>query len=202
MPLSIAVLASGRGSNFQAVVDACGRNEIDGTVRLLVSDVEGAPALERARNHGIEALYLDPKQFPDRTGFDRKLGETLETRSIGLVCLAGFMRILGPGFVRKFSGKIINIHPSLLPSFQGLNAQRQALEYGAKISGCTVHFVDEGVDTGPIIMQAAVPVLDTDSEKDLSERILAEEHKLYVRAIQAFAENRIRISGRKVTVRT
>jgi phosphoribosylglycinamide formyltransferase-1 len=198
MPLSIAVLVSGRGSNFQAIVDACESGEIDGAVRLMVTDSETAPALDRAKKHGIKSVFLDPKRFPDKESYDRNLAGLLEEHSVDLVCLAGFMRILGPDLVRRFSGRIMNVHPSLLPSFPGLNAQRQALQYGVKWTGCTVHFVDEGVDTGPIIFQTAVPVLDTDTETDLSDRILKEEHALYVKAIRAFSENRLRIENRRV----
>jgi len=201
MPLSIAVLVSGRGSNFQAIIDACEAGEIDGFIECMVSDSKTAPALDRAKRHGVKAVFLDPKQFPDKESYDRNLADLLEEHSVDLICLAGFMRILGPNLVRKFSGKIMNIHPSLLPSFQGLHAQRQALTYGVKRAGCTVHFVDEGVDTGPIIFQESVPVCDTDTEEDLSNRILKEEHKLYVKAIKAFAENRLRIENRRVLYR-
>lgn len=196
--MNIAVLASGRGSNLQSLIDAVEAGRIRGTIVLVVSDVAGAYALERAARHGIESRVLVPKEFPDRAGFEEELVRVLRSRSVDLVCLAGFMRILGPTVVRNFAGRILNIHPALLPAFPGLHAQRQALAYGVKISGCTVHFVDEGVDTGPIIIQAAVPVLPGDTEETLSARILEQEHRIYPLAVQAFAEGKLKIAARTV----
>ena len=199
--LRLAVLASGRGSNLAAILDACRRPGYPARVVVVVSDREGAPALERARADGAEAVFLDPKAYGDRSAYDAALLGTLERHRPGLVCLAGFMRVLAPAFVRAWAGRLMNIHPSLLPAFPGLHAQRQALEYGARIAGVTVHFVDEGVDTGPIIVQASVPVLPDDSEDSLSARILGEEHRLYPEAIRLFAEGRLVITGRRVLVK-
>jgi phosphoribosylglycinamide formyltransferase 1 len=197
----LAVLASGRGSNLAAILDACRRPGYPARVVVVVSDREGAPALARGRDAGAEAVFLDPKAYGDRSAYDAALLTTLEHHRPGLVCLAGFMRVLTPAFVRAWAGRLMNIHPSLLPAFPGLHAQRQALEYGVRIAGVTVHFVDEGVDTGPIIVQASVPVLPDDSEASLSARILGEEHRLYPEAIRLFAEERLVITGRRVLVK-
>jgi phosphoribosylglycinamide formyltransferase-1 len=196
----LAVLASGRGSNLGAILDACRRPGFPARVVVVVSDRERAPALERAREAGIDAVFLDPKAHGDRTAYDAALLATLERYRPGLVCLAGYMRILTPPFVRSWVGRLVNVHPSLLPAFPGLHAQRQALDYGVKIAGATVHFVEEGVDTGPIIVQASVPVLPDDTEDALSARILVEEHRLYPEAIRLFAEGRLVIRGRRVVV--
>lgn len=199
-PLPVAVLASGRGSNLQAILDAAARPGFPARVALVVSDRERAVALERAAAAGVRGVFLNPKDFADRAAFDAALSRLLEDAGIGLVCLAGFMRILGAAFVRSWHGRMLNVHPSLLPAFPGLAAQQQALDYGVKVAGATVHFVDEGVDTGPIVLQASVPVRDTDTEESLSERILVEEHRLYPEAIRLFAEGRLRIAGRRVVV--
>ena len=199
--LRLAVLASGRGSNLAAILEACGRPGFPVRVVVVVSDRERAPALERARQAGAEAVFHDPKAYGDRAAYDAALVATLDRHRPGLVCLAGFMRVLTPTFVRAWAGRLMNIHPSLLPAFPGLHAQRQALEYGVRIAGVTVHFVDEGVDTGPIIVQASVPVLPDDSEDSLSARILGEEHRLYPEAIRLFAEGRLVITGRRVLVK-
>ena len=196
--LRVAVLASGRGSNLQSILDVTAGPEFPAEVVLVVSDRAGTLALDRARRHGITAVALDPKAYGEREAYDRALGALLEEHSVGLVCLAGFMRVLGAAFVQAFAGRILNIHPSLLPAFPGLGAQRQALDYGVKIAGATVHLVDEGVDTGPIVLQASVPVLPGDTEASLSARILAEEHRLYPEAIRLFAMGRLRIVGRRV----
>jgi phosphoribosylglycinamide formyltransferase-1 len=196
--LRVAVLASGRGSNLQSIVDATAHPEFPAEVVLVVSDRDGAPALDRARRHGIAAIVVSPAAYPHREGYDAALQALLEEHGVDLVCLAGFMRILGSAFVRAFAGRILNIHPSLLPAFPGLAAQRQALEYGVKIAGATVHLVDEGVVSGPIVLQAGVPVLPGDTEESLSARILAEEHRLYPEAIRLFAGGRLRIVGRRV----
>ncbi len=200
MTLAVGVLASGRGSNLQAILQACGRPGFPARVAVVISDRERAMALERARAAGVEAVWLDPKAFGDREAFDRSLVRELETRGVGLVCQAGWMRILSPAYVRAFAGRALNIHPSLLPAFPGLHPQRQALEHGAKVAGATVHFVDEGVDTGPIVLQAAVPVEPSDTEETLAARILVQEHRLYPEAVRLFAEGRLQIQGRRVIV--
>ena len=200
MTLALGVLASGRGSNLQALLEACARPGFPARVAVVISDRERAPALEHARGAGVEALWVNPKDFGDREAFDLALVHELRSRGVGLVCHAGFMRILSPAYVRAFAGRALNVHPSLLPAFPGLHAQRQALDHGAKVSGATVHFIDEGVDTGPIVLQAAVPVEPADTEETLSGRILAEEHRLYPEAIRLFAEGRLHIQGRRVMV--
>ncbi|MGH7332006.1 MAG: phosphoribosylglycinamide formyltransferase [Candidatus Rokuibacteriota bacterium] len=198
--LRLSVLASGRGSNLAAILAAAAAPAFPAEVVLVVSDREGAEALNRARQAMVPARFLDPKAHRDRDSYDASLLALLRETEIGLVCLAGFMRILSAGFVRGFPGRILNVHPSLLPAFPGLAAQRQALEYGVKVTGATVHFVDEGVDTGPIVLQASVPVLPDDTEASLSARILAEEHRLYPEAIRLFATGRLRIDGRRTLV--
>ena len=200
MTLALGVLASGRGSNLQAILDACARPGFPARVAVVISDRERAPALDRARTAGVEALWLNPKDFGDRDAYDAALVRELEARAVGLVCQAGWMRILSPAYVRAFHGRAINIHPSLLPAFPGLHAQRQALTHGVKVSGATVHFTDEGVDTGPIIVQAAVPVEPGDTEDTLAARILTVEHRIYPEAIRLFAEGRLTLVGRTVVV--
>ncbi|MBI5143312.1 MAG: phosphoribosylglycinamide formyltransferase [Nitrospirae bacterium] len=199
--LRIAVLASGRGSNFQAVQDEIESGKIRARIVLLVSDKKNAPAIERAKLRGIETMYLNPAEFPDREAYDAAIASALRKRQVGLVLLAGFMRVVTAGLIRPFRNKIMNIHPALLPAFPGLHGQRDAVKYGVKISGCTVHFVDEGVDTGPIIIQAAVPAYDNDTEDTLSARILKCEHKIYPKAVKLFAEGRIEVDGRKVVIK-
>jgi phosphoribosylglycinamide formyltransferase-1 len=199
-PLNLGVLASGRGSNLQAIIDATREPGFPARVAVVASDRELAPALERARAAGVPGLFLDPKGSSDRAAYEAALGTALEAHGVGLVCLAGFMRILSAAFIRRFAGRILNIHPSLLPAFPGLHAQRQALEHGVRVAGATVHFIDEGVDTGPIVLQASVPVLAGDTEESLAARILVEEHRLYPAAIRLFAEGRLRIAGRHVVV--
>jgi phosphoribosylglycinamide formyltransferase 1 len=201
VPLVLGVLASGRGSNLQAIVDAIDAGRCPARVAVVVSDRKDAPALERARRAGIRAVHLEPRAYPDRTAFDAAIAEVLDADGVELVCLAGYMRVLSAEFVRRYRARILNIHPALLPAFRGLDAQRQALLHGVKVSGATVHFVDEGVDTGPIVLQAAVPVLDEDTDTSLSARILAEEHRLYPEAIRLYAEGRLEVSGRRVSVR-
>ncbi|MCL6639745.1 MAG: phosphoribosylglycinamide formyltransferase, partial [Candidatus Rokubacteria bacterium] len=166
-----------------------------------IADREEALALARAAAAGVTAVFLNPKDYGDRPAYDAALSERLQAAGVELVCLAGFMRILGPAFVRAWRGRVMNIHPALLPAFPGLHAQRQALDYGVKITGATVHFVDEGVDTGPIILQAAVPVEPDDTEETLSARILAEEHRIYPEAVRLYAEGRLALEGRRVRVR-
>jgi len=200
--LRVGVLASGRGSNLQALLDASARPDYPAQVVLVISDRERAAALDRARAAGVEALFVNPKDFGDRESFDLALVRELMARRVGLVCNAGYMRILSPAYCRAFAGRAMNIHPSLLPAFPGLHAQRQALEHGAKVAGATVHFVDDGpVDTGPIILQASVPVLPNDSEESLAARILVEEHRLYPEAVRLFAEGRLEVVGRRVVIR-
>jgi phosphoribosylglycinamide formyltransferase 1 len=199
-PLAVGVLVSGRGSNLQALLDACAATDFPARVAVVISDREHAPALQRARAAGVEAVWINPKDFVTRESFDLTLVRELEKRQVGLVCHAGFMRILSAAYVQAFAGRALNIHPSLLPAFPGLHAQRQALEHGAKMAGCTVHFVDEAVDAGPIVLQAAVPVEPHDTEETLSARILKEEHRLYPAAVRLFAEGRLEIVGRRVIV--
>ena len=200
--LRVGVLVSGRGSNLQALLDASARPDYPAEVVVVLSDRERAAALERARAAGVEALYVNPKDFADREAFDLALVRELTARRVGLVCTAGFMRILSVAFTRAFAGRVMNIHPSLLPAFPGLHAQRQALDHGVKIAGATVHFLDDGaVDTGPIILQSSVPVQPDDTEDTLAARILTEEHRLYPEAVRLFAEGRLAIAGRRVVVR-
>ena len=200
-PLRVAVLASGRGSNLQALLDATRTPAFPARVVVVISDRERAPALERAAAAGVDAVFLDPKAYGDRRAYDAALLACLEACAVELVCLAGFMRILGPAFVETLRGRLLNIHPSLLPAFPGLRPQQQALDHGVKLAGVTVHFVDAGVDTGPIVAQASVPVRDDDTEDSLAARILAEEHRVYPEVVRLFAEGRLRLSGRRVSVR-
>jgi phosphoribosylglycinamide formyltransferase-1 len=195
----LAVLVSGHGSNLQAIIDSIERKELDAHLSIVISNIKSAPALARAEKHGIETVFIDPANYSNRKAYDQALIDKLKAVSIDLICLAGFMRILGEKFIYNFSRKIINIHPSLLPAFPGLNAQKQAIEYGVKFSGCTVHFVDAGVDSGPIILQTAVPVYDNDCEESLSKRILKQEHYLYPKAITMIIENKFNLNGRIVT---
>jgi phosphoribosylglycinamide formyltransferase-1 len=199
-PLRVGVLVSGRGSNLQAILEACAGPAFPARVVVVISDRERATALERAQAAGSEAVFLNPKDFGDRESYDARITRILEERRVGLVCLAGFMRILSPAFVRAWRGRALNIHPSLLPAFAGLHPQRQALDHGAKVSGATVHFVDEGVDTGPIVLQSAVPVQPDDTVDTLAARILTEEHRLYPEAVRLFALGRLRIAGRQVII--
>jgi phosphoribosylglycinamide formyltransferase 1 len=201
MTKRIAVLASGRGSNFQAVIDAISAGTIPARCVALITDNPKAFAIERAQKAGIPTVVIDYSTFPSREVYERALLSAMEQQDADLFVLAGYMRILGKGIVQAFPGKMVNIHPALLPSFTGLHAQRQALEYGVKIAGCTVHFVDEHLDCGPIILQRSVPVLEGDDEEALAERILAEEHIAFPEAIRLFCEDRLKIIGRMVRVR-
>jgi phosphoribosylglycinamide formyltransferase 1 len=206
--MRVAVLASGGGTNLQALLDAAAAGRIDARIAVVLSNVPGAGALERARLAGVATELLPSKGVADRAAYDAALVERLSAHRPDLVCLAGYMRLLGPSFLRAFGPtaatrgcpRVMNIHPGLLPSFPGLHAQRQALAYGARFAGCTVHFVDEGTDTGPIIAQAVVPVLEDDVEESLAARILAEEHRLYPRAVGWFAQGRLSLDGRRVKV--
>jgi phosphoribosylglycinamide formyltransferase-1 len=199
--LKIGVLASGRGSNFDAIARAVASGAIHGGLAVLISDRAEAPALSLARAHGIESLAIEAREHPGREAHDKAILGALDERGVGLVCLAGYLRLLSPGFVRHFAGRLLNVHPSLLPAFPGLHAQRQALEYGVRVTGATVHFVDEGTDTGAIVLQAAVAVRGDDTEASLTARILAEEHRIYPEAIHLYAEGRIRLDGRRVHIR-
>ncbi|HEX9204748.1 MAG TPA: phosphoribosylglycinamide formyltransferase [Candidatus Deferrimicrobiaceae bacterium] len=194
----IAVLVSGSGSNLQAIIDASERGEIPCRVALVVSNKADAYGLVRARNHGIPTEVVDHRSFESREAFDARLVEVIRSSGAHLVCLAGFMRVVTPVFLRAFPHRILNIHPALLPSFPGTHGPRQALQYGVRFSGCTVHFLDEGVDTGPIIVQAVVPVYEDDTEETLAARILKEEHRIYPMAIRLFFEGRLELSGRRV----
>jgi len=198
--LKLAVFASGRGSNFQSIVDNIKSGEIPAEVKLLISDRQDAGALKRAERENIEHLFINPAHFESKTDYEEELIGLLKNVGVKLIVLAGYMRILTPLFVKKFKNQIINIHPSLLPAFKGLEAQKQAVDYGVKYSGCTVHFVDQGMDTGPIIKQAVVEVKEDDSADDLAARILKEEHKIYPEAVKLIAEGKIKIEGRKVKI--
>jgi len=198
--LRLGVLASGNGSNLQALIDACGTPDFPAKIEVVISNVPTAQALERARKAGIPALVVDHRAHPGRDSFEKELLGVLSKHQTGVLCLAGFMRILSPDFLRSFPGRILNIHPALLPSFPGLHGARQALAHGVKITGCTVHLVDAGTDTGPIVVQAAVPVLPGDDEATLAARILVEEHRIYPLAVRAVAEGAVSLTGRVATV--
>jgi phosphoribosylglycinamide formyltransferase-1 len=193
----LGVLISGRGSNLQALIEAIADGRLDATIAVVISNRADAPGLERARAAGIETLVLSHRGWPSRDDYDRVLATELQAREVGLVCLAGFMRVVGPPMIEAFPNAILNIHPSLLPAFPGVNAQRQAIEYGVKVSGVTVHFVTAELDAGPIILQQAVPVLDDDTPETLAARILVEEHRLYPVAVQLVLDGGWRIEGRR-----
>lgn len=197
---SIAVLVSGSGSNLQAILDASERGEIPCRVGLVLSNKADAYGLVRAKNHGVPTEVVSHRDFPDRESFDARLVEVIRASGAELVCLAGFMRVLTPLFVRAFPNRILNIHPALLPSFPGTHAPAQALHHGVRFSGCTVHFLDEGVDTGPIIVQAVVPVYDEDTQESLAARILVQEHRIYPMAIRLFFRGKLKIEGRRVRI--
>jgi phosphoribosylglycinamide formyltransferase-1 len=203
-PLRVAVLASGRGSNLQAIIDAVEAGQVQAQIVAVISNKKDAVALERAQKHGLTDIFVDPKPFagrPDsREAYDRSLLEILQQHEVELVLLAGYMKIVTAVLVNAYANRMMNIHPSLLPSFPGLDVQKKAIDWGCKLAGCTVHFVTEGVDEGPIIIQAAVPVLDDDTPETLAARILVQEHKIYPRAVQLFAEGRLRVDGRQVLI--
>jgi len=200
MKKRIGILLSGRGSNFEALADSVSAGRIPSAeIAIVISHREGAPGIERARARGIDARVI-PSKGLEREAYDRQVVAALQEKKVELVCLAGYMRMLSPYFVQAFRGRILNIHPSLLPAFPGLESQRQALEHGAKFAGCTVHFVDETLDAGPIILQSAVPIRDDDTVESLSERILAEEHRIYSQAARIVLEGRFRIDGRRVII--
>ena len=203
--LRLGILVSGRGSNLQAIIDAIEAGILKAEIAVVISNKQEVPALKRAERHGLSTVFLDPKSVagtPDpRRIYDRKLLETLQQHQVQLVVLAGYMKIVTPVLIDAYESQIMNVHPSLLPSFPGLRAQKQALDHGVKVAGCTVHFVTEGMDTGPIILQRAVSVEEGDTEDVLSERILKEEHRLLPNAIQLFAEGRLAVDGRIVNIR-
>jgi phosphoribosylglycinamide formyltransferase-1 len=195
----MGVLLSGRGSNFEALAGSVAAGRIpNAEIAIVISNREGAPGIELAKARGIPARVI-PSKGLERETYDRQVAGVLDAYKVDLICLAGYMRLLSPFFVAKFANRILNIHPSLLPSFPGLEAQRQALEYGVKVAGCTVHFVDENLDAGPIILQAVVPVEDGDTEQSLSARILKEEHRIYSEAVKIVLEGKYKIVGRRVT---
>ena len=196
--IRIGVLVSGRGSNLQALLDACREGRVDGRVVVVLSDKADAYGLERARQAGVEAIFVDPAAFATRQAYNQRLAETLQQHDVDLVVLAGYLRLVKKPMLDAFGGRIINVHPALLPSFKGLDAQRQALEYGVKVTGATVHFVTEGLDDGPVILQAAVPVQDDDTVESLSQRILAQEHRILPEAVQLFALGKLKLEGRRV----
>ena len=198
MKKRIGVLLSGRGSNFEALVESVAAGRIpNAEIAIVISNREGAPGIQRAESRGIRTRVI-PSKGLEREAYDRQVVAVLNEHKVDLICLAGYMRLLSPYFVAAFPNRILNIHPSLLPSFPGLESQRQALEYGVKFAGCTVHFVDENLDAGPIVLQAIVPVEDKDTEESLSARILKEEHRIYSEAVRIVLEGKFKIEGRRV----
>lgn len=193
----LAILISGRGSNLQSIVDAVGSSQLSAEIAVVISSRRDAAGLMRAKEAGIEAMWVNPRDYADRDAYDRALVDILRDREVGLVCLAGFMRLVGDPLLRAFPNRILNIHPSLLPAFPGLEAQRQALEHGVRITGATVHIVNSELDNGPIVLQASVPVLDDDTVETLSARILVEEHRIYPEAIRLILEGHWSIEGRR-----
>lgn len=202
--LRIGVLASGRGSNLQAIIDAIEQQSLPAAIAVVISNKAEAMALERARRHGVREVFLDPQSVKThadpRQAYDQRLLELLESHQVDLVILAGYMRIVTPLLIQAYAGRMMNIHPSLLPAFPGLHVQKKALDWGVKVSGCTVHFVTEGVDEGPIILQAAVPVFEEDTPDTLAARILEQEHIIYPQAIHLFAQRRLKVEGRRVHI--
>jgi phosphoribosylglycinamide formyltransferase-1 len=196
----IMVLLSGRGSNFRAIADAVAAGKIDAEITLVFSNKEDAAGLVSARERGLQTMFLNAKQFADKAEYDKAVIREAEARKIDLICLAGYMKVLTPDFCNAFKNRILNIHPALLPSFPGLHVQQQALDWGVRFSGCTVHFVSAEVDMGAIVLQAIVPVLPGDTADTLADRILIEEHKIYPEAVKLFFEGRLEISGRRVTI--
>lgn len=198
--VNIAVLCSGYGTNLQAIIDKAASGHIPAKIAIVVSDNKNAFALERAKIAGIDTLVLDKKNFKSREDFDREVSANLEKNKVELVVLAGFMRLLSPYFIKKYKNRIINVHPALLPAFKGMRGIKDALEYGARVTGSTVHFVDEELDNGPIILQSAVEIKPDDTEESLLERVHAEEHRIYPEAIKLFVEGKLKIEGRKVVI--
>lgn len=200
-PVNIGVLISGNGSNLQAIIDRIEDGTIPARIVCVISNKADAFGLQRAEKHGIPAIHMDHRAFSGRESYDAALVEALRDYDVNLVILAGFMRIITPVFLDAFPNAVMNIHPALLPSFPGIHAQRQALDYGVKFTGCTTHFVDAGTDTGPIILQSVVPILPDDTETSLSARIQVEEHRLFPESVRLFAEGRLTVDGRRVIVR-
>lgn len=196
----VGILISGRGSNMEAIVRAAEEGRIPAVVAIVISNDPAAPGLKKAQEHGVQTLALDPRQCASAMERDRRIVAALEEHRVDLVCLAGYMKILSPVFLKAYGGRILNIHPSLLPAFPGLEVQRKALEHGVRFSGATVHLVDEGVDTGPIVLQAVVPVEGDDTPASLAERILREEHRIYPEAVKLFLEGRLKVEGRRVRI--
>ena len=196
----ISVLISGGGTNLQSIIDAIEAKKLDAKIEFVLSNKADAYGLARAKNHGISTEVLDHKNFPSREAYDQAVVDLLHGHGVELVVLAGFMRLLSPVFIKSYSNRIMNIHPALLPAFPGLHVQKKALEHGVRFAGCTVHFVNEECDEGPIIIQAAVPVFADDTEEALAARILKQEHQIYPRAIQLYAEGRLHVVGRRVLV--
>ncbi len=199
--LKLGVLISGNGSNLQSIIDNIENGSLKAVIQIIISNNPDAYGITRAKKHRIPFVVLKNGHFNNKQDYDAELVRILQDNGVELVIMAGFMRIITPVLLKAFSGRIMNIHPALLPSFPGLHGQKQAVDYGVKYSGCTVHFVDEGVDTGPIIIQSAVPVLDDDTEDTLAARILKEEHKIYPQAIQLFADGKLDVDGRKVRIK-
>jgi len=198
---NIAVLVSGRGSNLQSIIDNIENGTIPhASVKVVISDVDGTYALERAHQYGIEAVFVDPNKFENKAGFENEILRIIAQHDVGLVLLAGYMRVVSPTLLTPYKGRMINIHPALLPSFPGLHGQQQAFDHGVKVSGCTVHFVDEGVDTGPIIIQHCVSVLEDDTAEILADRILEQEHRIFPEAVRLFVQGKLSIEGRKVRI--
>lgn len=196
----IAVLVSGRGSNLQAIIDSIENGYLKAEISVVISDIADAYALERAKKHGLNAVHIDPKRFEAKESYEKEILEVLRNNKVELVLLAGYMKILGKILLSSYKNRILNIHPALLPAFPGLHAQQQAFDYGVKVAGCTVHFVDEELDGGAIILQKCVEVKDSDTAETLAGRILEQEHKIYPEAVKLFVENKLRLDGRKVKI--
>jgi len=199
--VNIGVLVSGSGTNLQAIIEAIEAGKIEGKICIVISDNPNAYAIKRAKKYNIKTQYINYKEFNNREEYDKKIISILKEKDCDLVVLAGYMKILTPYFINAYKNKIMNIHPALLPSFPGLHVQKKAIDHGVKVSGCTVHFVDEGLDSGPIIIQQVVEVKDDDTEESLAERILREEHRIYPRAIQLFSEGKLIIKGRRIFIK-
>ncbi len=197
---NIAVLVSGRGSNLQAIIDSIGSGYLKARISVVISDVGNAYALLRAKKHGINAVFINPENFESKESYEKEILKVLKKHDVELLLLAGYMRILGKTLLQAYKNCIVNIHPALLPAFTGLHAQKQAFDHGVKVAGCTVHFVDETLDGGPIILQRCVEVKENDTPETLADRILEQEHKIYPEAVKLFVENRLRIEGRKVKI--
>lgn len=198
--IRIAVLVSGRGSNLQAIIDSIENGYLHAQISIVISDISEAYALERARTHGINAVHIDPRGFDSKGSYEAEVLKVLNSHNVQLVLLAGYMKIIGKTLLTTYKNRILNIHPALLPAFPGLHAQEQAFKHGVKVAGCTVHFVDEELDGGPIILQKCVEVKEDDTPQTLAERILEQEHKIYPEAVKLFVENKLRIEGRKVKI--